>query len=104
MNGQRAAQDDVEIPDSVLRGSARYPRCPLYVSRVLVGLAIDVLVATVIKRLFSDPAPPLLLAADPERLYVIKDGVLVYVGGKGPFGYITRELEKALLELEEQQP
>ncbi|XP_066954275.1 type I iodothyronine deiodinase-like [Macrobrachium rosenbergii] len=29
----------------------------------------------------------------PERLYIILDGVIVYKGGPGPFGYKLREVE-----------
>ena len=29
----------------------------------------------------------LLYGAMPERLYIVLDGVIVYVGGKGPIGY-----------------
>lgn len=34
----------------------------------------------------------------PDRLYVIgRDGRVVYKGGRGPFGFITGEMEQALL-------
>jgi len=29
----------------------------------------------------------------PERLYIVLDGVLVYVGGRGPFKYLMGEVE-----------
>jgi len=29
----------------------------------------------------------------PERLYIVLDGVVVYVGGKGPFDYLIDEVE-----------
>jgi hypothetical protein len=34
----------------------------------------------------------------PDRLYVIgRDGRVVYRGGRGPFGFLPREMEQALL-------
>jgi len=32
----------------------------------------------------------------PERLYVVLDGIVVYMGQIGPFGYKIEELEKYL--------
>ena len=38
-------------------------------------------------------------AAAPDRLYLIgKDGIVVYRGGRGPFGFLPLELEKAIRE------
>jgi len=34
--------------------------------------------------------------AHPERLYIIQNGVIVYKGGPGPFGYKISEVEKFL--------
>jgi type I thyroxine 5'-deiodinase len=34
----------------------------------------------------------------PDRLYLIdREGKVIYKGGRGPFGYIPRELEQTLL-------
>lgn len=30
--------------------------------------------------------------ATPERLYIIKDGIILYQGGMGPFGYDLAEV------------
>lgn len=38
-------------------------------------------------------------AATPERLYIIKDGKIVYEGGLGPFGYKLREVEEFLTKM-----
>ncbi len=36
-------------------------------------------------------------AAAPDRLYLIgRDGTVVYQGGRGPFGFLPAELEKAI--------
>lgn len=32
----------------------------------------------------------------PERLYIVQDGVIVYKGNQGPFGYKLREVEEWL--------
>lgn len=34
----------------------------------------------------------------PERLYVVQDGVIVYKGGPGPFGYHIHEIQEFLIE------
>lgn len=34
----------------------------------------------------------------PERLYIIVDGVIVYKGGNGPFGYCLWEVQEWLAE------
>lgn len=34
----------------------------------------------------------------PERLYIIVDGVVVYAGGKGPFGYKLPEVKQWLAD------
>jgi len=34
----------------------------------------------------------LLYHADPERLFIVRDGVVVYIGGPGPFGYAPEEV------------
>lgn len=34
----------------------------------------------------------------PERLYIIVDGVIVYMGGNGPFGYRLDEVQRWLAE------
>lgn len=34
----------------------------------------------------------------PERLYIIVDGVVVYKGGNGPFGYLLHEVQDWLAE------
>jgi hypothetical protein len=36
-------------------------------------------------------------AAWPERLYIIVDGVVVYKGGPGPFGYVLNDVEEWLV-------
>ena len=39
-------------------------------------------------------------SAFPDRLYVIdRDGKVAYKSGRGPFGFIPREMEQALLLL-----
>lgn len=36
-------------------------------------------------------------AAAPDRLYLVgKDGTIAYRGGRGPFGFLPAELEKAI--------
>ncbi len=37
-------------------------------------------------------------AAWPERLFVVVDGVVVYKGGPGPFGYVLSDVEKWLAD------
>jgi len=37
--------------------------------------------------------------AHPERLYVIQNGVIVYQGGPGPYGYKISQMEKFLENL-----
>jgi len=37
--------------------------------------------------------------AHPERLYVVKDGIVVFEGGLGPFDYSTEEVEKFLSKI-----
>ena len=34
-----------------------------------------------------------LYGALPERLYIVLDGVIVYAGGRGPFGYKVDEVK-----------
>jgi len=40
-----------------------------------------------------DNTAALLYKAEPERLYIIKDGKLVFIGGKGPFDYDPWKVE-----------
>lgn len=35
-------------------------------------------------------------AGMPERLYIVQDGIIVYKGGPGPFGYKLKEVEEWL--------
>ena len=35
----------------------------------------------------------------PDRLYIVKDGKIAYVGGQGPYGYNLKETEERLREL-----
>ena len=37
--------------------------------------------------------------AQPERLYVVKDGIIAYEGGPGPYCYSIDELEQLLEKL-----
>lgn len=37
-------------------------------------------------------------AAQPDRLFVVNDGKVVYVGFPGPFGYDVKGLEKWIKE------
>ena len=47
-----------------------------------------------------DDAVMTAYAAWPERLYLIDvDGRVLYAGGRGPFGFKPRELEKAIQTL-----
>lgn len=41
--------------------------------------------------------------AIPERLYVIKDGVILYQGGVGPFAYNLTEVNSCLTEIIQEQ-
>lgn len=44
-----------------------------------------------------DNATERAYAAAPDRLYLIgKDGAVAYQGGRGPFGFLPSELEKAI--------
>lgn len=44
-----------------------------------------------------DNATEKAYAAAPDRLYLIgKDGTVAYQGGRGPFGFLPSELEKAI--------
>jgi len=46
-----------------------------------------------------DNALDAIYEAKPERLYIIKDGLVRYRGGLGPFFYQLDQLEMALDEL-----
>ena len=46
-----------------------------------------------------DNATNYAYGALPERLYIIKDGKVAYVGGEGPFDYRPKEMEQKLREL-----
>ncbi|XP_071546182.1 type I iodothyronine deiodinase-like [Panulirus ornatus] len=41
-------------------------------------------------------------AAFPERLYIVQDGVVLYQGGRGPFGYKLEEVDDFLRKYERQ--
>ena len=41
--------------------------------------------------------------AIPERLYVIKDDVILYQGGVGPFSYDLAEVETCLTQIFQEQ-
>eukprot|EP00753_Platysulcus_tardus_P018588 PLAT6940.1.p3 GENE.PLAT6940.1~~PLAT6940.1.p3 ORF type:complete len:122 (+),score=57.19 PLAT6940.1:372-737(+) len=41
----------------------------------------------------------LTYAAWPERLYIIKDGRVIYKGGEGPYGYKPEEVDALLSKL-----
>jgi len=41
----------------------------------------------------------LAYGAVPERLYIVRNGVVVYEGDEGPFGYSLAKMERSLIEI-----
>ena len=79
------------IPSGVLQPRSLAARCELarqFAERnpVVGRLVVDTMTNEASER----------YAAWPERLYVIVDGVVVYKGGPGPFGYVLADVRSWL--------